>query len=343
MTCEETAVDAGLPDSTPIDALPSGCFGGFVTVCPDAPITGNTQLAINVPTTLNTTTSPQCMPYHLPDGTPDARFCVVGAKTIAIGQLGRWNVTGTRPLVVVATGQLDVAGTIDAASHIGGTSGPGADPAACVAGAVPAGDEGGPGGSFGTVGGAGGAVDLAASVAAGPPTLKPLDLRGGCPGSSGSGGNAGASGRGGGALYLIANELSITGTVNASGAGGRGAGLSAGGGGGGAGGMIVLDAATLTVANSARIFANGGGGGEGGGGSNGGDDGVDSTAPATAGLGGAGNAGAGGDGGDGAANGLPAERGGNGADSGGGGGGGAGVIRVLPAQTIGGSISPPPS
>ncbi len=343
MTCEESGVDAAPPDALEIDALPAGCYGGFVTVCPDAPITGNTQVTVTFPTTLNTTTSTLCAPYHLPDGTSDSKYCVIAAKTVTINLAGRWNVTGARPLIVIATNQLDVAGTIDAASHLGGVSGPGTDAAACIPGGLPNGDEGGPGGSFGTIGGAGGGVGLAPTVPPAPATPIPLTLRGGCPGRAGSGGNAGTFGRGGGAVYLIADALSITGTVNASGAGGRGAGLSAGGGGGGSGGMIVLDAPAITIGNGARIFANGGGGGEGGGGANGGHDGADSSAPATVGLGGGDNAGGGGDGGDGAANGTPAEKGNNEDDSGGGGGGGAGVIRVFPSQQLGGSISPPAS
>ena len=343
MTCEETAVDAPPPDALDIDAIPDGCYGSFVTVCPDAPITGNTQITVNVPIALDTTASPQCLPYHLANGTPDQAYCVVAAKTITVGVLGRWNVTGARPLVVIATGVLDIDGAVDVASHRIGTSGPGADPKACVGAAVPVGDQGGPGGSFATVGGVGGGVDVGPTVPAAPVTAKPVTLRGGCPGADGSGGNAGAGGSGGGAIYLIADTMTITGGINASGASGFGAGLSAGGGGGGSGGMIVLDAPVITVGTGARIFANGGGAGEGGGGGNGGNDGSDPTSPTAVPLGGAGNAGGGGDGGNGAFGLTAAGAGQNSNDAGGGGGGGAGVIRVLPAQALGGSISPPAS
>jgi hypothetical protein len=339
MTCEKVAVDAAI-DSP--DATPAGCYGAsVVTVCPDAPITGQTQITINVPTTINTSTSTMCVPYHLPNGTPDTSVCLIAAKSVTVGVAGRINAIGTKPLVLLATSSMTITGIIDAASHINGTSGPAADSPACVAGTLPINDEGGPGGSFGSIGGAGGAV-AAGAVPAGA-TTSAMTLRGGCPGRAGSGSNAGTFGSGGGAIALIAASISITGTINASGAAGHGAGLSAGGGGGGSGGMIALDAPAIMVTTTARIFANGGGGGEGGGGSNAGKDGIDSTAPTTIGVGGAGSAGAGGDGGDGFGAGMAAVVGGTGNDSGGGGGGGAGVIRVFPSQMLDGSISPPPS
>jgi len=344
MTCEKVAVDAAVDTIVLPPDTPDGCYGsGIVTVCPDSPITGNTQVSITTSTTLSTTTSPLCVPYHLPSGAPDRTYCVVAAKTVSISSTGRWTVNGTRPLVVVATMTMTIDGTIDAASHRGGNTGPNADPVACPVAGIPTDDAGGPGGSFGTVGGEGGAAANNPKVLAGPSTPNPLALRGGCPGIDGNGGNAGEPGRGGGALSLIASTLQINGTINASGASGIGAGLSAGGGGGGAGGMIILDAPAITVGTLARIFANGGGGGEGGGASNGGNDGDDSASPTAISVGGGGNAGAGGDGGDGAAGTTAATAGENSDDSGGGGGGGAGVIRVFPSQTLAGSISPPPS
>lgn len=343
MTCEKEGADAAIPpiDALDIDAIPNGCYGGgLFVVCPDQPITGQKNLTISTVQTLDTSTSTLCEPYHLLTG-PDSSFCVIAQKSISIGILGRWNVTGAKPLVLIGAMSIGINGAIDVGSHRNGTSGPGADPAACAAGGTPTLDAGGPGGSFGTTGGAGGPSDGQLPVPAAPATAKPANLRGGCPGTTGSGGNAGALGHGGGAIYLIADSIMLSGGINASGASGTGAGLSAGGGGGGSGGMIVLDAATINVTAGARIFANGGGGGEGGGGSNGGNDGVDSAGPAITGNGGGGNAGAGGDGGDGAFGTTAAQAGGNGADSGGGGGGGAGVIRVFPSQMLGGSISPP--
>ena len=344
MTCEDEAVDASIApvDVLEPDSIPNGCYGGGLTViCPDDPITGQDNINVLTTQSIDTTNSALCEPYHLLTG-PDASLCVIAAKSITITVVGRWNVTGTRPLVVIGSMSIDVNGTIDVASHRNGTTGPGADSSKCASGTSPLNDQGGPGGSFGTTGGNGGGVDVGLPVPAGLPTTKPVTtLRGGCPGLRGSGGNANGSGSGGGAVYLIADSISIGGTINASGASGNGAGLSAGGSGGGSGGMIALDAPTIQTTAAARIFANGGGGGEGGGGSNGGNDGNDPTGPAIVPAGGQNNAGGGGDGGDGAFGATAAETGENGADSGGGGGGGAGVIRVFPSRMLGGSISPP--
>ena len=343
MTCEKAAIDSGI-DTVPVDATPDGCHGtGPVVVCPDAPITGQTQITISAPTTLDTGTSTMCQPYHLADGSADTRYCVVGAKSVIVTSGGRWAITGSRPLVVIATNTMTIDGTIDVASHRGGLAGAGSNAPECVAGTAPMVTEGGPGGSFGGAGGAGGGTDAGAPVPAAPPTGALTSLRGGCGGRPGSGANAGGPGRGGGALAVLAENLVLSGTINVSGASGFGAGLSSGGGGGGSGGMILLDAPSIVVGTAGQIFANGGGGGEGGGGSNGGNDGTDSTAPLTIGQGGGGNAGAGGNGGNGAAGTSAAGSGQNGSDSGGGGGGGAGVIRVIPTQTLGGAVSPAPT
>lgn len=342
LTCEKTAVvadeDAGLDGAR--DA-PAGCFGVFATVCPDGGL--GPALVQTTPTTLDTSSSPLCVPYHLPSGAADTAYCVIAASTITLSPTGRATITGARPLVIVGN-QVQLDGVIDAASHRGGTTGPNANPGACVAGAAPGTDAGGPGGSFGGAGGNGGASGSAPPALASVATPKPTQLRGGCAGRAGESPNTGgAAGAGGGAVYVIAQQLVIGGTINVSGASGRGGGLSAGGGGGGSGGMIVLEAPTIVTSMAARIFANGGGGGEGGGLDNGGDNGIDSTAPTQAGFGGAGGVGGGGDGGDGSAGTTPAAPGQAGTVAGGGGGGGAGAIRVIPPQMLAGAIAPPPS
>jgi hypothetical protein len=191
------------------------------------------------------------------------------------------NVTGSRPLVVLATKTLTVNGVLDVASH-GGTApktGPGAPFLNCQGfTATPtsssSGGAGGAGANFMTRGGAGGdgnggmagnSGGTTPTVAGGPPTA----LRAGCTGQAGGdgdGSSGGVGGAGGGALYLLAG-MSITignaGIINASGAGGGAGGDQAGGGGGGSGGMIVLHAPTISAANG-RLLANGGGGASGG-------------------------------------------------------------------------------
>lgn len=313
--------DGVLPDATT-------CVGaGLLALCPAQPIAEALTLTTS---TIDTDTSPLCGGYT---GSLDA-LCVIAADRLVV--LGDVGVTGSRPLVLLAISSLDITGLVDAASHRGGQVGP-ASATPCPPGEVATGKLGGPGGSFGGRGGAGGGAVLAGA------TLAPTTLRGGCRGADGSGGNQGRGGRGGGALYLVAGAtLTITGTVNASGAGGTGALDTAGGGGGGSGGMIVLDAPAILVAG--EVFANGGGGGEGAGNSNAGNPGADPTSPLVAAAGGAGGAGAG-DGGDGAAAANLAGQAGmlSGSVEGGGGGGGAGVIRVFPAQTLAGAVSPAPN
>jgi hypothetical protein len=343
-------VDAAEP-AEPADAAPvidgaiatQDCVGAFVNVCvgrPLAPIILTTQ-------TLNTATSPLCAGYQ---STPALDACVIAGSAITIPGNTTVTVTGARPLVLVSTGAITISGTLDAASHRNGTTGPAADLGSCLTNPTlptvgPRGDGGGgSGGSLGAAGnnggngGSGGIGRGAGSASA------PTALRGGCPGSPGAGDSAGASASGGGAVLLIAQQIvTIDGAVNASGAAGGGARVSGGGGGGGSGGMIVLDAATVNVPG--MCFANGGGGGEGSNIIASGHDGGESSAPSTAAAGGKLGTTIGGDGGDGGSGRTPAgSPGNNGAmetapngmvtqlGGGGGGGGGAGVIKVFASE-----------
>jgi hypothetical protein len=136
---------------------------------------------------------------------------------------------------------------------------------------------GGAGGGHGTKGGAGGTSGSAGTVAGGVPgalygDLMPADavLVGGSGGGSGArtGTQAtvpGRGGAGGGAVQIVANgvlNISSKGVVLASGCGGRSGGATYNaGGGGGSGGAILLEAATITVTDTAILTANGGGGG----------------------------------------------------------------------------------
>ncbi|HEY5946261.1 MAG TPA: hypothetical protein VIV40_12250 [Kofleriaceae bacterium] len=333
--------DAGLFDAAAAttDATDAqSCFGaGLVTVCPTAPVTA--PLSITSNTTIDTETSPLCVAYT--GGTENA-YCVIAATTISISPNRRLRAIGARPLVVLATTSITIDGTIDV------SAGAASNPSACVPPTAATGSQGGAGGSYRGRGGAGGGKVSGVGPASAPATTA-IAFRGGCDGGSGAGGGGGGGGNGGGAMYLAAPAITINGTLNAAGTGG-GAGISAsGGGGGGAGGFIGLDAPAVSVASGARIFANGGGGGEGATPNHSGNSG--STAGSTsAASGGSGNAKHGGDGGAGSAgtslNGVDGSAGGScgrNASSGGGGGGGAGTIYVFPAQTLGGSISPPPA
>jgi hypothetical protein len=358
-----SADEPGTPDARGGDAASGLCFGtGLVrNLCfPQLPAG---TLTISGAASIDTATvgNGNCTTI-VGQATGQPSLCVVARETIRVAALATLKVTGPLPLVLVATGAIDVAGTIDVSGHADGTVGPGAR-MACGGGTAGAdatmqgGGGGGAGGSFGGAGGAGGrgAMDNNGGT---PETVgAPTFVVGGCPGTpggaGGGGGGSGAGGPGGGAIYAIARTgITIGGTIAASGGGGKGGtggNLSGGGaGGGGAGGLIGLDAPAVAVTVTGRLHANGGGGGGG----NGSDidrrgaDGSDPAAPGTPAPGGPGGNGGGGNGGAGFAQGAAPQLGAigiNGLCGGGGGGGGAGVIRVFQAPAVlGGAVSPSP-
>lgn len=353
-TCElsESALllDAGTDDAPEdgpadaamitVDAPPDAqmCFGaGLLRICLDALPTA--PLSITANTTVDTATSPLCVGYS---GTMEGALCVVAATTVTIDNTRRLRGTGAKPLVVLAIESIVVDGTIDVAA------GAGANPATCVAPTAATSRQGGAGGSWQGRGGSGGGTETGLGPASAAATTT-VAVRGGCRGGNGAGSGVGSGGSGGGALYLIAPTITINGTLNASGDPGGGATNSGGGGGGGAGGFIGLDAPTVTIASGGRVFANGGGGGEGGTPNKDGIGGSTSGGPTSSANGGSGGANHGGNGGSGSAgtsltgnNGSAGGNCGRNGESGGGGGGGAGFVYVFPAQTLGGSVAPPP-
>ncbi len=285
--------------------------------------------------------------------------CLVAGGRIEI--TASFTVTGTRPLVILATTDLLVAqsGIVDASSPKT-RNGPNANASTCnpqgAGGAATSGGGGGAGGSFATAGGSGGAGGSSTStigVAANAPS--PMTLVGGCAGSRGGEGNAmnagGDGGASGGAVYLLAaNTIVIAGKVYASGAGGRGGHATAGGGGGGSGGLIGFEAPVVTIASGTSVqpvIATNGGAGGGGGTSAPGGDGGDGTLVSTPGAyGGAPGAGTplAGEGGVGTnwddimgGTGGSAQAG----SGGGGGGGGYGIIWVVGTYSnVNGDVSP---
>ena len=261
------------PDAPTIDAPPLNLGNGNYAVLVPNPPTNSLTLPITIDTSGDVN---PCSTTNYWVSQMQAPACFVVAKNITINAGVTVEVEGTRPLVLIATDTLRIAGTLDVSSQVGGKTGPAANDAACVAGTLPAtsssGGGGGAGGSFKTAGGNGGRGNnngtnggIAAAAAAAPTVL-----RSGCPGQTGgTGGNGGPGGAGGGAVYVLAGmtiDLS-GGTINASGAGGSLAGNRGGGGGGGSGGMIVLSAAGVTTDGTTRVVANGGGGSSGANGS----------------------------------------------------------------------------
>ncbi len=294
-------------------------------------------------------------------GGPELAVLHVGSLTVAGGAQVR--VTGTRPLVIVADGDVQVDGLVDASAR-DATPGAGGSAPAMGGGAGGAGshlpqysDSGGGGGGFGGAGAAGGAVSgCTTAVVAGTAGTVFGDaaiaqLVGGAGGGSGSGAvcpiNPG--GGGGGALQITSAmriQIGTTGQLLAGGGGGSGGtdcGNSDGnsGGGGGSGGAIVLQAPM--IGNAGVIAANGGGGGgSGSGGGGSGQPGQNAQASATPAAGGTGSGSSGTTGGAGAAGSTPPVDGttntcGNNA---GGGGGGLGRIAASTGFSNTGVVSP---
>ena len=323
-----TSIDATLePDAAsdaPPDAPPDGppptanCFGtsGLALVClQSVPVA---EFTFDVATSIDTNTSPRCAALQA----GSSNVCVIAASALTIS--APVTVTGMRPLVLLSLTAMTINQPLDVASHRGSPKGPGGDASACNAGVAPTVSGGGQGGSFGSVGGNGGNSDGSTDRGTFGAITVPTTLRGGCIGAEGAG-SPGSHGHGGGAVLMIADTITISSIVNASGSPGAGAPAGKhGGGGAGSGGMIVFDAVTITI--SGPVHANGGGGG---GGSSGGAASPGSEPPAVGGAPGgakAGSGGAGGVGSLGAGNGQPGGSGTGSNDGGGGGGGGAGVI-----------------
>lgn len=328
------------------------CYGtGAYRVC----ITTNLTNTITLPTSINTDTSGLCATTQPTDwttaqGQPASCFILAGTLDVT----NTTTVTGSRPLVLVADGTLSISGTLDVSSHrAGNTRGAGTASAACGAFTPPTlstdvdGADGGGGGSFMTAGGAGGGGNTAATGGVPPgPSSAPVRLQAGCAGQDGGTGvgAGGLGGGGGGAVYLVAGgTIRITGTVNASGAGGTGGGNFAGGGGGGSGGMIKLSAPAIDVVGGV-LLANGGGGAGGSDNNESGLPGADPNPvmPLAAAAGGNGPSGIGGRGFAGA---LAAGNGESTNKGGAGGGGGGGFIQsdaaLSGAQVSAGTIQAP--
>jgi hypothetical protein len=273
---------------------------------------------------------------------------VLRVRDFVVGPNTRLSVSGTRALVVVASGEINIEGILEV-SAAGASGGPGGhgggDRSAAGAGAgggsggasggtLATDSGGGSGGGSGAVGGSGGVGGSVGPAGGGAGTtdrtLHPLF------GGSGGGGGAGegdAGGGGGGAVQLsAARRIQLSGSIIAVGAGG-GRGLApivsdfGAGSGGGGGGAVLLEAPEVVVTGS--IALGGGGGGGAGGSPNGvnlydGAAGLPGQPNGVAAAGGGAGVTSEGRGGNGGSIGAVAQPGGSGDYNGGGGGGGVG-------------------
>ncbi|HET9626871.1 MAG TPA: hypothetical protein VFP84_36175 [Kofleriaceae bacterium] len=350
----ERADDGGMGGN--VDSPPDAqqCFGSIVKVCfaNNAALPTTNPLPQDATIQIDTDSDPLCNAH---DNDQKANYCVIAGNAVILASTQSIRGYGSKPLVLLATRNMDIEGTVDVSSNRNPdpiiARGAGANPAVCTGGVAPTGSGGGFGGSFGGKGGAGETVIGGGGGIGGTPadplTSLPAVLRGGCSGSAGGNTGGGAAGIGGGAVALVASQISLNGKVNASGGGGKGgAANQVGGGGGGAGGMIILDADPTKIGGTGLVFANGGGGGQGGspGGGHDGDDGGESAAPATAATGGAGTGGKdGGSGGTGSFGTSLVGRIGSGSQNQGGGGGGGGGAGFVHAPTLNPANVAPPS
>lgn len=354
--------DVTMVDSPLIDG-PPGCktFSTHLDTCtqllPGEPLS---LTGMNTYDTDTLTLSTENLDIVLPASTivtPAGSYVVVFVTSFTLGAGATLRVVGNsndRPLGIVATEAVSIAGAIDLTSNGAGAR----DDANCgTQVGMPGqndggGGGGGGGGAFAAAGGKGGNGDTDTGASMGGDegvaiAMRPTQVTGGCDGGAGGDGQTdtkGGAGDGGGAIF-IASAVSITipGSINASGGGGTGGkGNGGGGGGGGSGGMIVLESKSVSIAG--KLAANGGGGGEGADGADG-DIGTTGALSAMRAAGGSGDAPEGADGGGGGAGANTAglapsqlKKGG-----GGGGGGGVGFIAIGPSAplTTGGAVISP--
>lgn len=272
------------------------------------------------------------IPFAVGHGVVDG-VDVISVDRVTIPAGGVLRVTGSRPVLIASwsTITIDATGVVDASSNDSGR-GPGSPAGACMPAMIgeqhATGDSGSGGAGFGANGGTGGRGHNGASIggAGGTAIGLPAPFGAGCDGAAGAHGEAGGWG-GGGIAIAARTSFTLGGVIHAGGQGGTGgSGNRHGGGGGGSGGMIRIEAAALTIEDSAVLAANGGQGG-GGAGDNNAGDGVDGRASASPASSANGSGDGGGDGGAGGAFDIPAGgTGGDGSEGGGGGGGAVGYI-----------------
>jgi len=302
--------DQPLPDgSLPGDGTPPTTDGAPATIVPlhvpDAPVgTGDLTLTETIDTTDLTiggsSSFPAGVTFDTMTQTAGGTVAVLHVRGLRVPTNVR--VTGSRPLVVVAGGDIEIVGVLDGAARRN-TAGPGGADPGMGDGAGHAGmhvstfrDAGGSGAGFATIGGTGGAATGCNPTA--PTTTAGTDygdaqltkLVGGSGGGAAFASSCGTRppGAGGGAIQLSsATHIRITGGITVGGGGGGGGKAQAtgspqcddsAGAGGGSGGAIVLQSPLVDV--DGTIAANGGGGGSSGGDPNGDDsppeaDGVD--------------------------------------------------------------------
>jgi hypothetical protein len=354
------------PDAMPV-ALTLTCDTRYTSLC--ANLDTALERSFLVDGEINTDTSMDCAKF--PFVAVDSPYCLILGSNINVAAGVTLRAVGSRPLVLLASGNISVDGTIDVSSRratrdavpVAESIGAAGNHSMCSAfrrqvDSSVDGGAGGAGGTFGGTGGGGGDGNYDIIPARAQGGLAPLEpdmfpeaaLRGGCRAQNGGNAgptatNGGRGGPGGGIVVLMAKlGIVVNGAIAANGGGGMGGGAQAGGGGGGSGGLIILQGAT--VRRAGKLTANGGGGGEGGAidigeviGADGSDGGINAS-PATGGNSNLPPS----RGGDGGARGAPGGDAGTFSnDAGAGGGGAVGFIRVIGLTSAAGTALESPA
>jgi hypothetical protein len=379
------AVDGSVPpDGTLVPDAPPPMPRDVVHVPPDGWFGGPTAVVWNedviIDTSARTLTGPGTEGLEidvLEHDPPGSEIAILHVGDLTVGSGATVRVVGSRPFVVISSGDIRIEGDIDAGAR-GETPGAGgAEPGQGPGAGMPGShtddgrDSGGGGAGHGTDGARGsdgcqsngGGSDCAAldRPLGGPGgalygDAQVTTLTGGSGGGTGGSGSVdsspgcapgpGGAGGGGVQLYAIGTiTVASGGGIRAGGGGGTGGEgancAAAAAGGGGSGGVIYLQADRIDLAGT--LAANGGGGGAGAGVGSNGDGGSDGALGATPAAGADEfdeDASAGGAGGAGATGPVPGED----DDENGGGGGGAVGRVVLHCNDFAGAgvVSPEP-
>src|SRR3569623_1097444 len=176
-------VDAPSQIDVPSGSSGSACYGsGDLQLCFVAPPTGVITSPDERP--IVTTTGTGCQITTGLRAGPSS-VCVIAGSDVDVVAGTTMQATGTRALVIVATGSITIEGTLSVASTSAGVIGAGADSCASGTGQSGGGAGGGAGGSYGSPGGVGGGGTAARGGDVGLPG--PLGVHGGCGGGAGGG------------------------------------------------------------------------------------------------------------------------------------------------------------
>jgi hypothetical protein len=211
-----SAIDAAISDASPSIcwAIDDFIYGFQVKACPTT-LVGSIDVITNVSIDTDAGTSNPPGLTCAPLGTGSSNVCALAANKITIEAGKTLAAHGTKPLALLGH-SIDIEGTIDVASHIGGQRGPASNLTGCNPRVAATKSGGGAGGALDSVAGKGGDEGgTAGTGGAAGTSIAIVTLRGGCDGGrggdgSGNGGPAGLGGAGGGAVWIAVDTGPFT-------------------------------------------------------------------------------------------------------------------------------------